>query len=101
MKIGVIIGISVLALVLIVVLIFALNKGNSSTAAATAAAAPLAPPASEPLAPGCTPYSKAEYQRAVQTLRSKCGVKLIIPIVGVGAYAKCMAAGKGGLPPIC
>ena len=103
MKTGLIIGISVLVLVVILVVFYFVHK--SSSAVATASMAPSTTSAVAPAAPaapaGCTPYSTDQQKRDIQKIRTKCEPKLIIPIVGVGAYTKCMGLAKSKLPPIC
>lgn len=97
MKTGLIIGISVLVLVIILVVFYFVHKGSSAVASAAAVSSPSAPSAPA----GCTPYSTDQQKRDIQKIRTKCEPKLIIPIVGVGAYTKCMGEAKAKLPPIC
>ena len=100
MKTGLIIGISVLLLVIILAVFYFVHKG-SSAAAAAASVSPTASSSSSPAPAGCTSYSTDQQKRDIQKLRAKCEPKLIIPIVGIGAYTKCMGEGKSKLPPIC
>lgn len=48
----------------------------------------------------CVPYTQKQYDDAVRILRNKCAPKLLIPIVGVGYYNKCMVEGKASLPEV-
>lgn len=99
MKAGLIIGISVLVLVLILVIFYFVHKGSS--AVATAGMAPDSSSSSAAASTDCKSYSTDQQKRDIQHLRSKCMPKLMIPIVGIGAYGKCMQEGKSKLPPIC
>lgn len=86
-------GLILAAVVVIIVLV--VRRRSSNDDAATLAAAIAAQ--QNPAAP-CVPYTQQMMDRDTQKLRSKCLPKTLIPIVGAGAYAKCMQEGKANLP---
>lgn len=48
----------------------------------------------------CVPYTQKQADDALRILKSKCGAKLLIPVVGIGAYNKCVSNGRAGIPEV-
>jgi len=96
-----IILIGVILLVVIIIVVIVMKKSSapaSNEARETTSQAVAVGNATGATAPNCTPYTQAQYDRAVKNCRNKCQPKLIIPFVGVGAYSKCTNACKQALP---
>lgn len=98
-----IIIIAIALLVVVGVIIFVSNKNKAAVATAGSSQA-TGQSISNVTGAGpvadCVPYTDAQYKRALANCRTKCYPKWLIPVVGVGAYTKCMNECKQGLPYI-
>lgn len=88
-------GIGALILIGIVVLIIYLNKKP------VAAVLPIGTNGSSTnnTSP-CIPYTQQQYDKELSAVRSKCNPQLLVPILGIGLYNKCVSNGKQGIPLI-
>jgi hypothetical protein len=91
-----------IALLVIILVIFFVVKRNQAALPSAGSASSSSNPVGEATGttPGkpCIPYTQGEYDRAVKNCRNKCQAQILIPIVGVGAYSKCMNKCKQSLP---
>ena len=113
MKKALIIGGIAVFLILVIVLIVVLMKKKTGAPDSVAARSTVSSSSSDAVAPSgiasateadthCSPIYPAEQNKKdIKSARSKCGPKLLIPIVGIGYYDRCMKDEKQNMPLIC
>lgn len=84
----------IIVAVVVLIVFYFYNKNKTSRVEADVAIV-----AASPSAP-CIPFSQKQYDDALRILRSKCGAKLLIPVVGVGYYSKCVSEGRANIKEV-